>query len=85
MNQSTDGMGAVRQPRLQECLTRLEEIARRMGSGDVELEDALDLHAEGRRLLDRANQILAVARVQVEELTTETPSASRSSGGEERG
>jgi exodeoxyribonuclease VII small subunit len=50
------------------ALARLEEIARRLEGGDVPLDDALALWAEGDALRRRCEELLAAAEGRVEQL-----------------
>lgn len=72
MSSETTGDTTHGELRLRGCLERLENIARKMGSDDIELEDALALHAEGVELLDRADRILEQAKLQVDRVTRKT-------------
>lgn len=53
------------------ALARLEEIARRLESGDVPLDDALTLWAEGDGMRKRCEELLSAAEGRVEQLGAE--------------
>lgn len=55
--------------RLRECFSRLDQIAEKMGTDDLDIEEALVLHEEGVQLLARAESILQSAEVRVARAT----------------
>lgn len=56
------------QPTLEQALERLEEIAIRLESAEIELADALALYEEGVRLLRLADSALGAAEEQIQQL-----------------
>ena len=56
------------EPSFEEALARLEEILRRLESGDVSLDDALVLWHEGDGLHRRCLDLLTAAEGRIEEL-----------------
>jgi exodeoxyribonuclease VII small subunit len=57
------------QPTLERALERLDEIAIRLESGDLELDDALALYEEGIRLLRLADAALGAAEQRIQQIT----------------
>lgn len=57
------------QPTLERALERLDEIAIRLESGDLELDDALALYEEGVRLLRLADAALGAAEQRIQQIT----------------
>lgn len=55
--------------KFEEAFTRLEEIVAKLESGDVALEESLDLYTEGMTLVKFCNQKLSVAREKIEKLS----------------
>ena len=55
--------------KFEEAFERLEEIVAKLESGDVALEDSLDLYTEGMTLVKFCNQKLTVAREKIEKLS----------------
>lgn len=53
----------------EQSLKRLEEIVKRMESGDVALEEALSLFEEGTALAGSCNQLLDRAELKVLQMT----------------
>ncbi len=51
------------------ALGRLEEVVRRLESGDIPLEEALELFAEGAELARHCHEILDQAEQRLEVLT----------------
>ena len=65
-----EGKGGRRKPEsFEEALKRLEEIVQRMESGDLALEDSLELFEEGVRLTRVCSQRLDEAEKKIELLT----------------
>ncbi|HYF13650.1 MAG TPA: exodeoxyribonuclease VII small subunit [Phycisphaerales bacterium] len=70
-------MTAKRQPEkvnprdltFEQAMERVEEIAHRLESGEVGLEQAIDEYEQGMALLRRCNEVLERAEQRVEELT----------------
>lgn len=56
--------------KFEEAFERLEEIVAKLESGDVALEESLDLYTEGMTLVKFCNQKLTVAREKIEKLST---------------
>ena len=50
------------------ALRRLEEIVRRLESGDVPLDEAIDLYGEGDRLKQQCEARLAAAQARIEKI-----------------
>jgi exodeoxyribonuclease VII small subunit len=59
------------EPTFEEALARLDEIVRRLESGDVALDEALDLWREGEELHRLCLERLTAAEGRVEELEAE--------------
>lgn len=57
------------EPKLEELLARLEEIAAEIQSGDIGLEESIERYAEGRRLAKECQERLSVIQKQLEILT----------------
>lgn len=57
------------QPTLERALERLDEIAIRLESGDLELDSALALYEEGIRLLRLADAALGAAEQRIQQIT----------------
>ncbi len=55
--------------RFEDAFERLEAIVAKLESGDVALEESLDLYAEGMTLVKFCNQKLTVAREKIEKLS----------------
>ncbi len=55
--------------KFEEAFERLEEIVSKLESGDVALEESLDLYTEGMTLVKFCNQKLTVAREKIEKLS----------------
>ena len=55
--------------KFEEAFERLEEIVGKLESGDVALEESLDLYTEGMTLVKFCNQKLTVAREKIEKLS----------------
>lgn len=55
--------------KFEEAFERLEEIVAKLESGDVALEESLDLYTEGMTLVKFCNQKLTVAREKIEKLS----------------
>lgn len=55
--------------KFEEAFERLEEIVAKLESGDVALEESLDLYTEGMTLVKFCNQKLTVAREKIETLS----------------
>jgi exodeoxyribonuclease VII small subunit len=71
-----------RRPHLQSAVGRIEEIIRRLDSGDAGLRETLDLVAEGRELVEYcAAELDAVSKgldeLKLEELVTRLQGAQR--------
>lgn len=58
----------TQQPTLEQALERLDEIAVRLESSDLELADALALYEEGVRLLRLADSALGAAEERIQQL-----------------
>ena len=50
------------------ALRRLEEIVRKLETGDTPLDQAIDLYAEGDRLKQQCEQRLAAAQARIEKI-----------------
>jgi exodeoxyribonuclease VII small subunit len=55
--------------KFEEAFNRLEEIARRLESGDISLEESLELYEEGMKLIDLCNQKLEAAEKKITTLS----------------
>jgi exodeoxyribonuclease VII small subunit len=55
--------------KFEEAFERLEEIVSKLESGEVALEESLDLYTEGMTLVKFCNQKLTVAREKIEKLS----------------
>lgn len=55
--------------KFEDAFERLEAIVDRLESGDVALEESLELYTEGMTLVKLCNQKLAVAREKIEKLS----------------
>lgn len=55
--------------KFEEAFERLEEIVAKLESGEVALEESLDLYTEGMTLVKFCNQKLTVAREKIEKLS----------------
>lgn len=55
--------------KFEEAFERLEEIVSKLESGDVALEESLDLYTEGMTLVKFCNHKLTVAREKIEKLS----------------
>lgn len=55
--------------KFEEAFERLEEIVAKLESGDVALEESLDLYTEGMTLVKFCNVKLNVAREKIEKLS----------------
>ena len=55
--------------KFEEAFERLEEIVAKLESGDVALEESLDLYTEGMTLVKFCNQKLIAAREKIEKLS----------------
>jgi exodeoxyribonuclease VII small subunit len=58
----------------EQAMERVEEIANRLESGEVGLEQAIDEYEQGMALLRRCNEVLERAEQRVEELTRQRKS-----------
>jgi exodeoxyribonuclease VII small subunit len=56
------------EPTLEQAMERLEEIARQLEGGELELTDSLGLYEEGVRLLRRCEELLTAAETRIERL-----------------
>jgi exodeoxyribonuclease VII small subunit len=56
---------------LEQALERLEEIARRLEAGELELAESLELFEEGVRLLRSAESVLGAAEERVQRLSAD--------------
>jgi exodeoxyribonuclease VII small subunit len=56
---------------LEEALERLDRIARSLESGEVELQESLELYEEGIRLVRLAEESLRAAELRVERLNAD--------------
>lgn len=65
------------EPGLEQRLTRLDQIVRRLEGGEVKLEEGLRLFEEGVRHVRMAERLLARAELRVEELLGEGEEATR--------
>lgn len=61
--------------KFEEAFARLEEIVAKLESGDVALEESLDLYTEGMTLVKFCNQKLGTARERIEKLSSGAASA----------
>lgn len=59
--------------KFEEAFERLEEIVAKLESGEVALEESLDLYTEGMTLVKFCNQKLTVARDKIEKLSAKDP------------
>lgn len=55
--------------KFEEAFERLEEIVAKLESGEVALEESVDLYTEGMTLVKFCNQKLSVAREKIEKLS----------------
>jgi len=53
----------------EKALSRLEEIARQLESGDIPLEESLKMYEEGMKLIEFCNEKLNEAEKKVQKLT----------------
>ncbi len=53
----------------EDALKRLEEIVRKLESGDVPLDHSIELYSEGERLRDLCQQRLEAAQARIEKIT----------------
>lgn len=58
----------VESPTLEQAMARLDQIAGRLESGELELAESLALYEEGIRLLRVCDGLLNAAETQVEQL-----------------
>ena len=56
---------------LEEALDRLDQIARSLEGGEIELEQSLMLYEEGIRLVRLAEEAIRQAELQIERLNTD--------------
>jgi exodeoxyribonuclease VII small subunit len=68
---SPDPVDSAGPATLEEAVRRLEEIGRRLETGDLELDEALALYQEGVRLLRSCESFLTAAETRIEQLRTE--------------
>ena len=59
------------EPTLEGAMDRLDEIARELEAGDLELRESLALYEEGIRLLRLCEGLLTAAETRVEQLRAE--------------
>jgi exodeoxyribonuclease VII small subunit len=59
--------------KFEEAFGRLEEIVAKLESGDVALEESVDLYTEGMTLVKFCNSKLTVAREKIEKLSAKDP------------
>jgi len=62
---------AAADPTLEEAIARLDEIARRLEAGELELAESLALYEEGIALLRVCEGLLTSAEARVEQLRAE--------------
>ena len=60
--------GAINDLTFEAALKRLEEIVRRLETGDTPLDQAIDLYAEGDRLKQQCEKRLADAQARIEKI-----------------
>ena len=53
----------------EDALKRLEDIVRKLESGDVPLDHSIELYSEGERLRDLCQQRLEAAQARIEKIT----------------
>jgi exodeoxyribonuclease VII small subunit len=58
----------VAQLSFEDALKRLEEIVRKLESGEAPLDEAIDLYAEGDRLKRQCEARLAAAQARIEKI-----------------
>ena len=63
-------MADATEPGFDHLLARLREVVQRLESGDLSLEQSLQIYEEGVRLARRGQQLLATAEKRVEILVT---------------
>lgn len=63
MSDTTDTVAALS---FEDALKRLEEIVRRLESGDEKLDDSIKLYEEGERLRQQCEERLAAAQAKIE-------------------
>ena len=56
---------------LEEALDRLEQIARSLEAGEIELEQSLELYEEGVRLVRLAEEAIREAELRIERLNAD--------------
>lgn len=59
----------VAQLSFEDALKRLEEIVRKLESGEAPLDEAIGLYAEGDRLKQQCEARLAAAQARIEKIT----------------
>lgn len=64
----TDGAADVSRLSFEDALKRLEEIVRRLESGEAPLDEAIDLYNEGDRLKRQCEARLAAAQARIEQI-----------------
>ena len=62
------GAQAIEQLSFEAALKRLEEIVRRLESGEAALEEAIDLYAEGDRLKQQCEARLQAAQAKIDKI-----------------
>ncbi len=60
--------GAINDLTFEAALKRLEEIVRKLETGDTPLDQAIDLYAEGDRLKQQCEKRLADAQARIEKI-----------------
>lgn len=69
----------------EQAVEKLEEIVRRIESGQVGLEDSIKLYEEGMALGKRCKEILTQAEQRVEQVSREAAGLDAGKAAEERG
>lgn len=59
----------IRQMSFEEALAQLENVVRRLESGDAKLEESIDLYTQGTRLKRFCDEKLADARARIEKIS----------------
>ena len=68
MTAEATNSGEAESPRLATALARLDQIVRRLDSGDLELEDQMALYVEGCGHVLAARQIVQESLLRIDEL-----------------
>ena len=55
----------------EQAMARLEEIAEKLSTGDVPIDESLDLYAEGTKLIKMCSEKLKTVSLKIEEIDSE--------------